>query len=87
MEDFRTFVYELTAQALPPEIRMDSEMMDISAPAVMTAENRSDYVITRIGDKAHPRVAVEISPDIFPGIRSAQPHSLALFPKGRNLVI
>ena len=81
------FVDELTGKTLPSEIRMDGKMVDESAPAVVTAQYSTDHVGVFCRNKAHPRISLEIGPDAFPGVSTAQANPLALFPQSEDAVI
>jgi hypothetical protein len=63
LKDFLTFTYKLTRQTLPSEIWMNSQVVNIAAPAIVTAKDRSNDIISGFCDKAHTWITLKIGMD------------------------
>lgn len=63
-EYVKAALHEFATDALPAAIRMDHQMMNVSASAIMTCQDCPHSFPFSCGDKAHVRVAIKIDLEI-----------------------
>lgn len=82
-----TFCDQRSTDAQLTVIGMNSQMVEIAPPAVMSAQNSSNDLILVSGDKTHPRISSKVGFDTVFGIRTAEADTLATFPKRNDVLI
>lgn len=83
----QTTVNESTANALPAVVGMNCQMMNVSAPTIVSGQDYAYNFVTGSSNEAHPRVTIYIRLDIFSRISIAQADSPALLPQGEYIIV
>jgi len=83
----RATIDELATDAVPSAVRMNREMMDISASAVVSRKDCSNKPPVVSGNEAHTHIAVKISLNVLARICVTQGNPIALTPQGQCIII
>jgi hypothetical protein len=83
----QTFVNQTPAQSMPSPIGMHRQMINMTAPAVMTAKNNGHDCVIRNRDVTQAGIFLDKERNFFSGITLANFDSVRLLPKPKRCVV
>ena len=87
IEDIKCAFDKPAPNAVPTAGWVNCQMVDVSTSAIVPGQNRANHLAVGCSNKAHARVAVEISLDALTRVGIAQTDAITLLPQGEDIVI